>query len=91
MNPGQEGHNHRDHTDPDMDSEHRYQCCGSGSACIRINFGRLYPDPDPGGQKLPPKIEKTSKFHVSVEVLDVLFWGLKGFPAAWTSFVEVLG
>jgi hypothetical protein len=22
---------------------------------IRIDFGRLYPDPDPGGQKLPIK------------------------------------
>jgi hypothetical protein len=25
---------------------------------IRIDFGRLEPDPDPGGQKLPTKIEK---------------------------------
>jgi hypothetical protein len=52
--------NHRDLTDPDMDSEHWYQCCGSGSACIRIDFGQLDldPDPDPGGQKLPMKNRK---------------------------------
>jgi hypothetical protein len=25
---------------------------------IRIDFGLLDPDPDPGGQKLPSKIEK---------------------------------
>ncbi len=29
---------------------------------IRIDFGRL--DPDPRGQKLPTKIEKVKKFHV---------------------------
>ena len=36
------------------------QCCGSGSgsAWIRIGFGRLDPDPDPGRQKRPKKIEK---------------------------------
>jgi hypothetical protein len=40
-------------------------CFVSGPAWIRIDFGRL--DPDPGGQKLPIKIEKSEK------VLDVLF------------------
>jgi hypothetical protein len=25
------------------------------------------------------------------EVLDVLFWGLKASPVAWTSFMEVEG
>jgi hypothetical protein len=27
------------------------------------DFVRLDPDPDPGGQKLPTKIEKSEKFH----------------------------
>jgi hypothetical protein len=45
---------------------------------IRIGFGRLDSDPDPGGQKLPTKIEKKeiSCFEVSAEsfscILDVL-------------------
>jgi hypothetical protein len=42
-------------------------CFGSGYAWTRIDFGGLDPDPDPGGQKLPIKIE------ISEEVLDVLF------------------
>jgi hypothetical protein len=36
---------------------------------IRIDIGRLEPDPDPGGEKLPTKIEKMSCFVA----LDVLF------------------
>ncbi len=35
-----------------------FQCCGSGSARIRIHFGQLDPDPDPGGPKLPTKVKK---------------------------------
>ncbi len=46
-------------------------------------------DPDPysdwiriqEGKNDPQKIEKVNKF----EVLDVLFWGLKASPVAWTS------
>ncbi len=58
---------------------------GSGSAWIRINLScwiriRIRtqiadPNPDPGGQKWPQKIEKRTEFS-SFEVLDVLFWGL---------------
>jgi hypothetical protein len=44
-------------------------CFGSGSAWIRIDFGRLAPDPDPDGQNEPQNTEKSFKF----EVLDVLF------------------
>ncbi len=43
------------------------------------------PDPESGGQKWPTKIEKS--YEISCfEVLDVLFWGLKASPVAWTSF-----
>jgi hypothetical protein len=42
---------------------------------------------DPGGQKLPTKVEKSQKFSL-FEVLDVLFWGLKASSVAWTSFME---
>jgi hypothetical protein len=50
---------------------------GTGSAWIRIDFGRLDPDPhwvNGSGfrrAKRPTKIEKTSEIHV--KVLDVLF------------------
>jgi hypothetical protein len=37
---------------------------------IRVDFGQ--PDPDPGGQKLPTKIEKGEEISC-FEVLDVLF------------------
>jgi hypothetical protein len=40
-----------------------------------------YLDPGPGGQKWPTKIS-------CFEALDVLFWGLKASPVAWTSFME---
>jgi hypothetical protein len=42
---------------------------------IRKLVFRLRIDPVPGGQILPQK---------SFEVLDVLFWGLKASPVAWT-------
>ncbi len=51
---------------------------GSGSAWIRINLScwiriRIQiADPDPGGQKLPKKIEKRTEL-LSFEVLDDLF------------------
>ncbi len=49
-----------------------YQCSGSGS----------------GGQEwLTKKIEKIKKFNV-LEVLDLIFWGLKASSVAWTSFME---
>ena len=61
----------------------------SGSAWIRINLSswiwiRIHihiADLDPGGQKLPTKIEKRTEFS-SFEVLDVLFWGLEGFSCS---------
>ncbi len=50
---------------------------------IRIQSGPcMDPDLDPGGQKLPQKIGK------NFEVIDVLFWGLKVSPGAWTSIIE---
>jgi hypothetical protein len=45
-----------------------YQCCGSGSTLILIDFGRLDPDPDPdpGGYLEDFKEKKKGKrFHVS--------------------------
>jgi hypothetical protein len=38
---------------------------------IRIDFGRLDPDPDPGGQKLPTKVEKSENISC-FKVLDIL-------------------
>jgi hypothetical protein len=38
---------------------------------IRIDFGRLDPDPDPGGQKLPTKVEKSEDISC-FKVLDIL-------------------
>ncbi len=46
-----------------------------------------YPDPDPGGQKLPIKIGKNSEIS-RFEVLNILFWGLKTSSVAWTAFME---
>jgi hypothetical protein len=57
------------------------------SSWIRIRIQTADPDPDPGGQKLPKKIEKRTAFS-SFEVLDVLFCGLKASPVAWASFME---
>ncbi len=50
------------------------------SICIRIRIRN--PDPYPGGQKWPTNIEKLLNFIF--EILDVLFWGLKASPVAWT-------
>ncbi len=41
-------------------------------------------DPDPGGAKITHKSEENSSF----EVQDVLFWGMKTSPVAWTSLME---
>jgi hypothetical protein len=55
---------------------------------IRIDFGRLDPDPDPGGQKRPIKLRKVTKLHIFCagcsllrgegfcSSLDVLYGGL---------------
>ncbi len=43
---------------------------GSGSAWIRIDFGRLNPDPDPGWQECATKIEKMEE--MSCFELDIL-------------------
>jgi len=40
------------------------------------------------GKNYPQKLEKVQKFLIFY-VLDVHFWGLKAFPVAWTSFMEV--
>jgi hypothetical protein len=58
------------------------------------------PDPDPHGStliwvagsgsrraKMTHKNRKKYEFSC-FEVLDVLFWGLKASPVAWTSFME---
>jgi hypothetical protein len=42
-------------------------------------------DPDPGGQKLPTIKELKNSFS---EMVNVLFWGLKASPVAWTAFKE---
>ncbi len=43
-------------------SDSQNPCCGFGSAWIRIDFGRI--DPDPGWQKWPTKIDERVKiFH----------------------------
>ncbi len=44
------------------------------------------PDPHPGGQKWPKKIEKSKAFS-RLEVLDVLYFlGLQASPVARASF-----
>ncbi len=58
------------------------------SCWIRIRILIMDSDPDPGGQKWHTKIEKSTEFSC-LEVLDVLFWGLKAAsPVAWVSFME---
>jgi hypothetical protein len=42
------------------------------SCWIRIRIRIQIADPDPGGQKLPPKIEESTEFS-GFEVLDVHF------------------
>ena len=57
-----------------------YQCCGSGSTWIRIDFGRLDPDPQweggfssgPRWAKITEKKKKSEEMYC-FEVLDVLF------------------
>jgi hypothetical protein len=57
---------------------------------IRIEFGRLDPDPDAGGRKWPTKKIKCWEMF-RFQVLDVLFWGLKASPVTLTSFKEAWG
>ncbi len=53
----------------------------------RIRIQIADPDKDPGGQKWPQKIEKSTEISC-FEVLDVLFCGLKASPVAWAFFME---
>ncbi len=54
---------------------------------IRIDFGQLDPDSDPGGQKLPIKNRKSGEMYY-FEELDVFFQWLEASLVAWTSFME---
>jgi hypothetical protein len=45
------------------------------------------PDPDPGGKKLPTKVEKNQEISC-FEVLDVLFGELKVSPVTWKFFMD---
>jgi hypothetical protein len=54
---------------------------------IRIRIHILNPDPDPGGQKWPTKLEKNQEVSC-FQVLDVLFGELKTSSVTWTSFME---
>jgi hypothetical protein len=47
----------------------------------------MNPNPDPGGQKLPTKIEKGKKFHVLSNGCSLLRAEIF-FPVAWTSIRE---
>jgi hypothetical protein len=53
---------------------------------IWIRIGSVGSDPDPGGQKLPTKVEKIKKFHV----LKCWMFSLRaeGFFVTLTSFME---
>ncbi len=59
------------------------QCFGSGSGLDPDSIRSV----DPGGQKWSTKTGKSSEISC-FEVLDVLFWGLKASPIAWTFFIE---
>ncbi len=70
----------------------RYKCCGSGSVSglDPDSIGSVDPDPysESGSGSRRAKMihkhrKKVNKFHF-FEVLDVLFWGLKASPVAWT-------
>ncbi len=49
------------------------QCCVSGSEWIRIDFNRLDPDPDLGGQNW-----RTEAFFCSLDVLKEAYGSIKG-------------
>ncbi len=63
---------------------------------IRLDFGRLDPNLDPGGQKWAKKLKKAKmnkkikvkQCHVLTLEVDVLFWWLKVSPVAWTTLKE---
>ncbi len=57
------------------------QSCGSAN--IRIDFGQL--NSDPGGQKLPTKIDKSKEN--SCFKCWMFFLGMKASPVAWTYFM----
>ncbi len=60
------------------------QGCGSGSGLDPDSIGSV--DPDPGGQKLPAKVEKFK--NSCFEVLDGFFLELKASSITWTFFME---
>ncbi len=67
----------------------------SKGLCTRVSdpdsIWLVDPDLDPGEQKWPAKKrEKVKKFHV-LKCWNVLFWELKEYPVAWTSFTEAKG
>ncbi len=55
---------------------------------IRIDFDRLDPSPDPGGQKRPTKRKTMKKLNDLSATLHVLTWGLGASSVAWMSFME---
>ncbi len=59
---------------------------GSGSLRIRTNFGRLDPDPDPGGQNDPQKYKKVLCFWSAGCSLLMA----EGFFVAWTFFFRLV-
>jgi hypothetical protein len=64
-----------------------YQFCECGSAFILVGWIRIRnrsTDPDPG----VPKMTHNSKENSSLEVLDVLFEGMKTSPLALAPFME---
>jgi hypothetical protein len=63
------------------------QGCGSGSGLDPDSIGSVDPAPDPGGQKLPTKVEKICK-SLCFKVLDGIFWELKASSVTWTYCME---
>jgi hypothetical protein len=47
-----------------LKEKEKKQCCESGSAWIRTDFGGLDPDPDSEQPKRHTRLEKIEKFHV---------------------------
>jgi hypothetical protein len=59
---------------------------------IIVSFSVVDPDPDPhGSSSILVGLIRIQKLVTCLEVLDVLFWGLKSFPVACTSFLEAYG
>jgi hypothetical protein len=66
---------------------HNHQCVGSGSAWVRIDFGRLDPDPEQGGKntKIGEEI-----YCFESDRCSLLRAGLRASPVPWISSMEVL-